>query len=76
LQSTPFPPLGQVSSNVVPPGKTFEETCPRGGKGVDCKSIHQLEGQVCGGFTGVACHPGLTCSYDDDHPDVQGVCVK
>jgi len=61
----------------VSEGKTFEEVCPRGSKGVDCvpNDLRSL-GEMCGGIAGFACEPGLTCLLEGDYPDASGECVK
>jgi len=61
----------------VPEGRTFDEVCPRGGKGVDCvpNDLRQ-EGEMCGGIAGFVCEPGLTCMLEGPYPDASGTCVK
>lgn len=61
----------------VPPGKTFQEVCPRGGKGVECIPTRIMrEGEMCGTIVGLTCEPGLKCVLENYYSDAEGTCMR
>ncbi len=34
------------------------------------------EGEFCAGIAAFQCDTGLTCTYDGNHPDAGGTCVR